>query len=168
MYKKTCRWIGVKNFKSLSLKKRLSFPVLNAPKDHLLRYLRGFRHLSDLGRLKSVLRSSFAFLTDPKIWSKTCIPPPKLKILNLTFLEILTFDNLHLAKGHKRHVGYLEVSQTRSISFPGLISIWCDCFARRSRQRQKSIILPLTRLRDVISDVTDKIFQHIGKVQARN
>ena len=54
--------------------------------------------MSDLDRLKSVVGLFFVFLTD----AKTCITLPKLKILNLTFFDHVTLDDLAFTQGHKR------------------------------------------------------------------
>ena len=56
--------------------------------------------------VKKCSRVIFTFLT--KIWLKTCITPPKLKILNLTFFDLVTSDDLDLTQCHKRHKRVLK------------------------------------------------------------
>ena len=81
----------------------------------------------------------FRFFDEKWKWRKIFIKPFKLKILNLTFLTwwpLMTFI-WHKATKDLGGRGFLEVSQTRSTSFLGFLSIWYGCFAWRSQQGQK-------------------------------
>ena len=51
------------------------------------------------GPSKKCFRSFFAFLA--KIGPKTCITPPKPKVLYLTFFDFVTLDDLDLARSQK-------------------------------------------------------------------
>ena len=74
MWKRTCRWINVHSFKSMSWK-TANVCGFEWPKRPCLGYLRGFRHFSNLqffpffGSAKSVLGLFFTFLA--KIWPKS-------------------------------------------------------------------------------------------------
>ena len=108
------------NFKLRPLK-RLSFHVLNTQRGHFLRYLQGFRHfsdlqfLSDLGLSKSVQRLFFTFLT--KLTQKDVSHHPNPKFLIWPFLISWPWMTLIWHKVAKGLRGYLEVSQTRFMSF---------------------------------------------------
>ena len=139
MYKNTCWWICMQNFKSL-FEKRLSLEKNGrfwVPKKSLFtlfaRISKFFLFLIFVrfGPFKKCPKVIFAFLT--KIWPKKGATPPfhtpKLKSLNLTFSEFMTWMT------YKRLSGVLK---TRSMSFLGFISVWYGCFARRSQQGQKT------------------------------
>ena len=83
--------------------------------------------------------------------------------------EILTFDDLHLAKRHKGLGGdiqrYPRHDPCRS---PALFQFDTAALPGEANRDRKSIILPLTRpVCDVIIDHTNRILQHIQKAQAR-
>ena len=113
-----------------------------------------FQFLSYLGRSKFVLVSLFAFLA--KIWPKNMYRTIQSQNFKFDVFEILTFDNLHLAKGHKRLWEVLRGIPNTIHVFPRLISIWYGCFAGEANMDRKSRILPLTR--PVMSSMTSQIF----------
>ena len=86
--------------------KLLMFAIFNAQNGRFLRYLWEFRYfsdfqfLSDLG-LQKVFYGHF-FRSWRKSDRKTLITLPILKILNLTFFDPVTLDDLELSQGHKR------------------------------------------------------------------
>ena len=96
----------------------------------------------------------------PKILYRTT----KFISLNWTFLTLWPWMTIIWHKVTHDLGGYLEASQTRSMSFFGFISVWYGCFPRQSQQGQK--IKNFTF--DVIRDATDKILQYIPKAQARS
>ena len=60
-----------------------------------------FWNLSDFGGQK--VSSKLIFLRSwRKLELKVCITPPKLKILNLTFIDLVAINDLDLTHGHKR------------------------------------------------------------------
>ena len=86
--------------------KRLSIAILNAQKRPLLYYLREFRHFSDfqffphLRSSKSILGSSFVFLT--KIWPKNMYHTSQIQNFKIDLFDLVTLDDLDLAQGHKK------------------------------------------------------------------
>ena len=118
----TCKWKGAKNFNFISWK-MAKFCRFECPKRQLFtlftRASAFFRLLSNfvrLGKFKNGFRVIFLY-SWRKSDLKTCITHPKPTILNLTFFDLWPCMTLIWHKVTKGLRGYLEVSQTRSMSF---------------------------------------------------
>ena len=147
VYKNTSWWIVcVRNFKSPSLK-TAEFCHFECPKRPLftlqglgttISAFFGVSIFVQFGPFKNCFTVIFAFFT--KIWPKTCIPPSKLEILNLTFSDLVTLDDLHSEQGPQKSSG---VSQTRSMSFNRLYfnMTWLLCPAKPARSENQEFYI---------------------------
>ena len=121
--------------------------------------------LPDFGRSESVFGVIFAVLT--KIWHKNMYHTTQTQNLKFELFDLVTLDDLDLIYGHKRLGGYLEIPQTRSMSFHRLYFnlIRLLFLAKRAMTDTQNF--------DLWTDLwryqwrSDEISQHIQQVQAR-